>query len=303
MGREAIDERIMPKTEPFRIVHLSDLHLTSSDDAFRSEMKLFGRLNGMNAAFRRIVHAPLIQEADLILFTGDITDRGEIEAWKVFWSAVKDAGLSDRSLVIPGNHDVCCLGVRAPWDQGAQADWAKAVAGLRLCGQPTKLPWVRTPDPRVAVFGLSSNNLGNLTALSNAMGHVGYFQLQSLAEKLHVHRDVPVKIVVLHHSPNIPEESTAVKREQRPFSPLQRQAHQIPQDQRRALRLLCITHRVRLILHGHLHMAEDRRVGGIRIVGSCATTEPNKDGQYQFYRFDVLGNGNRVSRKLCRVSV
>jgi len=293
----------MAKTEPFRIVHLSDLHLTASDAAPRSESRLFGRLNGMNAAFRRIIQAAPVQEADLILFTGDITDRGEIKAWAVFWDSLKAAGLSDRVLVVPGNHDVCCLGVRAPWEKGVQADWEKAVAGLRLGGQPAKFPWVRSPESRVVVFGLSSNNLGNFTAMTNAMGKIGYYQLQSLADKLHVHRDVPVKIVLLHHSPNIPEESTAIKRGQQPIGPLQRKAHQIPHDQRRALRLLCITQRVRLILHGHLHMVEDRRVGGIRIVGTGASTEPNRDGKCQFHRYDVLGNGKRVSRRLCAVSV
>lgn len=292
----------MVKTEPFRIVHLSDLHLTADDAAPRSEPKLFGRLNGMNAAFRRIVQAAPVQAADLILFTGDITDRGDIEAWKVFWNGLREAGLYERVLVVPGNHDVCCLGVRAPWDKGTQADWEKAVAGLRLGGQPTKFPWVRSPDPRLAVFGLSSNNLGNSTALTNAMGHLGYHQLQSLADKLHVHRDVPAKIVLLHHSPNIPEESTALRRGQQPVGPLQRRVHQVPQDQRRALRLLCITHRVRLVLHGHLHMVEDRRVGGIRMIGSGASTEPSRDGKYQFFRYDVLGNGNRVTRKLCAES-
>ncbi len=291
----------MAKTTPFRVVHLSDLHLTSSDDASRSEARLFGRLKGMNAAFRKIVQTPPLRQADLILFTGDITDRGEIGAWRVFWETLKSAGLSDHVLVVPGNHDVCCLGARLPWDPGAKVDWAKAVAGLRLGGQPAKLPWVRTPDPRVAVFGLNSNHLGNVTALTGAKGEIGYFHLASLASKLHVHRDVPVKIVLLHHSPNIPEDPTAVNRGQRPVGALERTSHQIPQDQRRALRLLCIAHRVRLILHGHMHTPEDRRVGGIRIVGTCATTEP-KDGQYRFYRFVVTGNGERVSRQLCSVS-
>ena len=178
------------------------------------------------------------------------------------------------------------------------------MAGLCLGSQPVKAPWVKTPDPRVAIFGVNSNNLGNLTAVTNAMGHVGYYHLQSLANKLHVHRDVPVKIVALHHSPNIPEVSTAIRRKQRPLNALERQAHQIPQDERRALRLLCITHRVRLILHGHLHIAEDRRVNGFRIVGAPATTEPAKnDGRYQFYGFVVLGDGRRVNCRLHAVSV
>jgi 3',5'-cyclic AMP phosphodiesterase CpdA len=286
----------------FRIVHLSDLHLTANDNAPRSEPRLFGALQGMNAAFRKIVRADAVQDADLLLVTGDVTDRGDLETWRIFWQVLTDAGLFKRTLVVPGNHDVCCLGVRAPWDRGVQADWEKAVAGLQLGHQPTKFPWVRKPDPRVVVFGLSSNNLGNFSAVTNAMGQLGYFQLQRLAEQLHVHRDVPVKIVLLHHSPNIPEEETALKRGQQPVGRLQRQAHQIPQDQRRALRLLCITHRVRLVLHGHLHLAEDRRVGGIRIVGSGASTEPVPDAKYVFCRYDVLGDGGRVTRRLCSVA-
>lgn len=287
----------------FRIVHLSDLHLTADDAAARSEPKLFGRLTGMNAAFRQVLRAAPIQQAQLVVCTGDITDRGDLAAWYVFWNGLADAGLADRVLVVPGNHDVCCLGVRAPWEKGAQADWDKAVAGLRLGHQPTKFPWARTPDPRVVVFGLNSNNLGNYSAITNALGKLGLYQLQGFADKLHVHRNVPVKIVLLHHSPNIPEDATAIRRGQRPLGPLQRRVHQIPEDQRRALRLLCISHRVRLILHGHLHLVEDRRVGGIRIVGSGASTEPDAGGMCQFWTYDVLGNGGRVIRKRHTVQI
>ena len=45
----------MPSSSTFRIAHLSDLHLTEDDKARRSAPKLFGRLRGMNAAFRQIV--------------------------------------------------------------------------------------------------------------------------------------------------------------------------------------------------------------------------------------------------------
>jgi len=140
--------------------------------------------------------------------------------------------------------------------------------------QPTKFPWAYSPVPRIVVFGLNSNNLGNFTALTNAMGDIGYLQLKSLAGLLHKHRDVPVKIVAMHHSPNIPRIETALKRGQRPFSKLERIGHQVPQDQRQALNLLCVTHKVRLLLHGHLHLAENRRITGVRYIGASASTEP-----------------------------
>ena len=104
----------MAKQKPFRIVHLSDLHLTRTDGARRSEPNLFKALKGMNSAFRKIVISKPIQKADIILVTGDVTDRGNIESWAVFWDGIHSAGLIDRTYVIPGNHDVCCLGIRPP---------------------------------------------------------------------------------------------------------------------------------------------------------------------------------------------
>lgn len=284
----------------FKIVHLSDLHLTRTDGVSRSEPNLFNKLKGMNAAFRKIVVSKPIQKADLILVTGDVTDRGDIESWKVFRDAIDSAELKDRTHVIPGNHDVCCLGARLPGKRKAykDADLQKAIKGLRMGGKPTKFPWRINPDPRVVIFGLNSNNLGNLNATTNAMGELDYYQLSNLASKLHVYRDVPVKIVALHHSPNIPGAETARKRGQKPYSKLERLGHQIPEGQRQALQLLCIAHRVRLIIHGHLHLAEDRRLGGVRIIGSPATTQPTtirkRNNDYQFCMYSVLGEGGRI---------
>ena len=299
----------MVNQKPFRITPLSDLHLTKTDGASRSEPKLFKALKGMNNAFRKIVASKPIQKSDLILVTGDVTDRGDIKSWEVFWDGVSSAGLTDRTHVIPGNHDVCCLGIRLPGKREAykKTDLQKAIDGLKMGNQPTKFPWTLNPDPRVIVFGLNSNNLGNLNAATNAMGELDYYQLSSLASKLHKYRDIPVKIVTLHHSPNIPGAETARKRGQKQYSRLERLGHQIPEGQRQALHLLCITHRVRLLVHGHLHLVEDRRLGGVRIIGSPATTEPvskrkgNKD--YQFYTYSVIGNGVRVRCGLQRINI
>jgi hypothetical protein len=121
----------------------------------------------MNGRFRQLVQSRPLQSADLVLVTGDVTDRGDAEAWQVFWSALDGAGLKSRTWVVPGNHDVCCLGVRLPGDRVgyAQTDLEKARRGLGLAGHhPDTLPWVFSPDPRVAIFGLCSNNLGNWNA-------------------------------------------------------------------------------------------------------------------------------------------
>ncbi len=298
----------MAKARPLSIVHLSDLHLTAADDAARSEPKLFGKLRGMNVACRKVLAAPAVREADLVLVTGDVTDRGELEAWRVFWDAARAAGIAKKVRVVPGNHDVGCLGFRVPWRNRADADRGlqRAIEGLRLGGQQTKFPWVFRPDPRLAVFGLNSNNLGEFRWMGSAGGELKYFELERLAGLLHKHRDVAVKIVALHHSPNIPKTETARRRAQRPLGPLERLALQIPQAQRRALRLLCRSAGVRLILHGHVHLSEDRRVGGVRIAGTCAATEPvtrkPSASVYQFHQYTIHGHGARVTRKCCTVS-
>ena len=226
--------------EPFRIAHLSDLHLTKTDGARRSQPNVFTALKGMNKAFRKIVSSDSLQKAEL----------------------------------------------------------DKAVKGLKLGSQQTQFPIVINPDPRVVIFGLNSNNLGNFDGLTNALGHIDYFQLSSLASKLHKYRDIPVKIIALHHSPNIPGKETSIRRGQRPYSSFERLAQQIPAGQRHGLRLLGITHRVRLIVHGHLHVDEDRRVGGIRVIGAPASTQPvsdkKKPGQYQIYTYSIFGSGKRV---------
>ncbi len=296
----------------YRIVHLSDLHLTAHDSDLRSEPKLFGPLRGMNAAFRKILSTSLVADSDLVLITGDITDRGDRDAWSNFRDAVMEAGVANRLLLVPGNHDVCCLGLARLPRPGSHArqDLRRAVEGLRLACASSRLipsddagfdrfPWIVRPIPELALFGLNSNNLGNLTLATNARGDVDYYQLERLARLLWKYRNVPVKILALHHSPNIPAPPTAQKRELKRFSRLELAGHQIPRHQRQALRLLCLSHRVRLVVHGHLHRAEDRRVAGIRMIGAPATTEPYRtDGAaagYRFFSYTLHRLSGRVS--------
>jgi predicted phosphodiesterase len=269
----------------------------------------------MNAAFRTILRTPQLTEADLLLITGDITDRGDLASWSIFRDAVTQAGVADRLLVVPGNHDVCCLGLARLPRRGTNAkqDLKKAIEGLRLACASSRMipadnagfdrfPWVINPIPELAVFGLNSNNLGNLTLATNARGDVDYYQLERLGRLLWKYREVPLKILALHHSPNIPGLQVARRRDWKGFSKLELTGHQIPRHQRQALRLLCLSHRVRLVVHGHLHRSEDRRVAGIRTVGAPASTEPHRmDGTaagYQFFRYTLHRPSGRVSVKL-----
>ncbi|MEW6368336.1 MAG: metallophosphoesterase [Acidobacteriota bacterium] len=272
----------------FRIAHLSDLHLTPRDDDPRSEPRLFGKLKGMNAAFRRLARAQEVQSADALLITGDVTDRGDLATWRHFWETLDKALLRERTIVIPGNHDVCCLGLRPPAPSRMQSSWQRMERGLRLANQPTRFPWAATlGGGRAVMFALDSCNAGNTSFLTNAIGAIGHFQLEAFARLLRKHRDTPIKIVALHHSPNIPSAETERKRGMNPMSRFERLTLQVPEADRRALRMLCIAGGVRLVVHGHLHRAEDRRVSGVRIVGSPASTEPGEDGRLRYLCYEL----------------
>ena len=62
-----------------------------------------------------------------------------------------------------------------------------------------------------------------------------------------------------------------------------------------------------LIVHGHVHLNEDRRVNGIRIIGAPPTTEPVGKAEdkktYQFYTYTIQGKGGRVVPKLHNVNL
>jgi 3',5'-cyclic AMP phosphodiesterase CpdA len=294
---------------PYRIVHFSDLHLTAGDRDSRTEPTLADRLTGMNENFRRLLRTDAIRQADLLIITGDISDNGRLEAWQQFNQALCGAGVAGKTLVVLGNHDVCELAARVGLPKDLKkADLARARKGLAMCRQPTKYPWaVVVAKDRVVVFGLDSNNSGNLSVVTNAVGRIGFQQLAALACLLHKHRDVPIKIVALHHSPNIPGKATSIRRGRRPAGLMTRWAHEVPPEDRHGLRLLCMAHRVRLVLHGHLHSAEDRAVNGVRIVGTPATTQPVMKGErssdFQFFQYTIRWPAGRVERSLRTVTL
>ena len=68
-----------------------------------------------------------------------------------------------------------------------------------------------------------------------------------------------------------------------------------------ALRLLCLVAGVRLIVHGHLHRHEDRRVNALRIVGAPASTEPRASAGGRclpFLAYELGASGRvRVARR------
>jgi len=270
-------------SDVLRIAHLSDLHLTATDDGRRKE----DRAQNMNANLCRLLHHAPIQEADLVVVTGDISDRGEMAAWNVLWAAVKDASLDLRRIVvIPGNHDAACLDLRRTKPKVEAL--AIVDAGLRRGLQKRRSPYVRLfSEGTIGVFAVDSVNAGNLNVVDNAVGRIGFDQLAKLGRLLAENSEIPCKLILLHHSPNIPGSSTSKRRGEKPMPFWLRPALQLDRVDRVGLRLLAKTFEVKAILHGHTHDNLDRRVHGVRIIGARDSTVPRESGMlsYKLYSY------------------
>jgi 3',5'-cyclic-AMP phosphodiesterase len=248
-----------------RIVHFSDLHLTAKDSDYRYEPTFpHKRLRGMNEAFKTLLKETAVKKADHIIVTGDITDKGELKAWKKFKQYTDETGLTKKTSIVIGNHDICQLGRwsfkfrKKDWRKRALNNKRNLMRRLTAIDQSYDYPWFLRINEHVSIFGIDSNNAGNWGDASNAMGEIGTEQLRAFARLLKINKNVPVKFAALHHSPNLPEKSIKVP----PKSWLQkrytRYTHEIPESQRRAFRLMCASHGVKRIIHGHMHEYHSR---------------------------------------------
>ncbi len=279
------------------IAHLSDLHLTATPDGRRTE----DRARNMNANLVRLLDQEPVRRADLVLITGDVSDRGHLAAWDVLWGAVHDASLDLRKvLVIPGNHDAACLGLRRT--RPAAEDLAVVRAGLEKGRQRRRFPYARGfAGGDVAVFAVDSVNAGNLGLVDNAVGRIGFDQLVALGRLLREHAEAPCRLIALHHSPNIPASTTSRRRGEAPTPFWQRRALQIERVDRVGLRLLARTFEVKAILHGHTHDNLDRRVGGVRIIGTSASTVPHTAGMLSYKTYSYYPGSGLLKARIRRV--
>jgi len=85
-----------------QVAHWTDLHLTGSPEAEMVEGGEGGNkiLSGLIAA-----HEARLDELDLILLTGDVTDAGQGEEWRQLFDLVPEK-LRRKCVLVPGNHDL-----------------------------------------------------------------------------------------------------------------------------------------------------------------------------------------------------
>jgi calcineurin-like phosphoesterase family protein len=91
-----------PPPGGLRIAHLSDLHVNEG-----ATVRMVERAHpGGNRQLERVLDAPPLSDADVILVTGDVTDRGTAASWRAFLDAIEERELAGRIVLVPGNHDI-----------------------------------------------------------------------------------------------------------------------------------------------------------------------------------------------------
>ena len=85
-----------------KLAHLTDLHVTEGPRVRLIEKARPGGNEVLPSLFTR----PELAESDLVLFTGDLTDRGTAGSWQCFTDTLIAHGLADKTILVPGNHDI-----------------------------------------------------------------------------------------------------------------------------------------------------------------------------------------------------
>lgn len=128
----------------WRVAHLSDVHVVGERYGFRIESGRAGPRGNRRflQVLDRLAEIDATEPLDLLLVTGDMTDAGRSAEWAEFLDAMqRHPALAERSLILPGNHDVNIVDRANP-------------ARLELPGSPGKrLRQMRTLSAMAAIQG------------------------------------------------------------------------------------------------------------------------------------------------------
>jgi len=109
-----------PTAGGLRVAHLSDLHVTEGDRVRLAEHAK----PGGNRTLAALLERPELRQADAIVMSGDITDRGTALSWRRFRDLVEGAGLADKVVLVPGNHDLALIEPLGHWRE-LPAQWGR----------------------------------------------------------------------------------------------------------------------------------------------------------------------------------
>jgi len=247
-----------PKADgEFRIVHLSDLHLSADKSALRHRWRSWvGKSQSKNLVnLQAVLRDMASREIDHLILTGDLTNGAKPEEFEALKAALGDYADPDRLTLIPGNHDLSYRHVRRRLraESCPRKHWQLVSHFPELIPRsyPPELghakkdlfPFIKVlAGGRIALIGLDTT--GHLTAkigLLNSLGTVSRTQLIELRTLLrHPWFHDKIKIVVMHHHPMIVPVATMFDSFKHLF-------------QSKQLLDLLYESRVDLILHGHKH--------------------------------------------------
>ena len=230
----------------YRLAHVSDLHLPLSGRMPPLRQLAGKRLLALLSWQRKRRHlhtarplAALLSDLaahapDHLAITGDLTNLGLASEFLAARAWLERLGSSDRTSVIPGNHDRTAA---LPWlpGLGQWEPWMSGDADTPQSGGEA-FPFLRRRGP-LAILGLSS---ALPTPPFSAAGELGFRQIERAAVLLEQSgRDGLFRVVLIHHPP-LPGREGGGRKALR---------------DRAALAAMLGRSGAELVLHGHLHVS------------------------------------------------
>lgn len=150
-------------TRTWRVAHLSDVHVVGERYGFRIECGRGGpRGNERFAQFmERLAAIHAEKPLDIVLISGDMTDAGRSSEWAEFMDIMfRHPGLTARTLILPGNHDVNIVDRANPARLDLPLSPGKRLRQLRTVSAMDAMQGdrVRLVDPKTPLAGHTVRN-------------------------------------------------------------------------------------------------------------------------------------------------
>ena len=244
-----------------RIAHLSDMHLLEPRGAGR-DYSLSAKLVSMSrplepvartAKLRQALEHARLRKADHVVISGDLTEVGEPAQFEELAMALHESRIEPSSItLVPGNHDA----------YGPPNGWKQALEGpLHAFAASSATSAGKVVDRGDVVF--LPIDVSRHQSIARAGGELTEAAAEAvrrcLEDTAHVKKAV---VVVQHHPPfGLPQSTWQFLSGLRGYGKLVDLLAKNPEVQ---------------LLHGHLHRAMDRFVGGLgraRVFGASATVD------------------------------
>jgi len=281
-----------------RLLHLTDVHITRSDDTPLTEsswatgLPLRKRLRGiLSLEANRVDH---------IVVTGDLTDSADDQEYSAFMRVMLEGGSRGKTTVIPGNHELVQGQFFSAADKAARLRqfrrWCKPFLPAALEERPEAFPFVRWLHDRVALIALDSTGEGR-TLYNSAKGCMDVKQLDRLRAILEGMPAAVLKIVAIHH--RLYPTPTRSR-----FLDSIRERYFMYMENADALRALLLRFQNVAVIHGHHHLEllceeEDAETGGRLInLGAASSTIPDEEaGTLRYVLLEFHENALHLVRR------